>query len=519
MKPTSFRALALFLCCQPVLWMSDVALAQVLQGAPAAGSGAPAPTLPVPGLSTELRADRPATVPVAPPLDEPVDPETYVCGTGDVLQLDFWGLQNFSARLVVDVEGRAFVPKVGYFELRGKTLAEARRVLREAIARNYPRVSFDVSLADPRTFLVQVADDVTTPGSYPVRATDRVATVIARAGGFGPNASRRRVEIRRRDGSAVRVDLLRYAHTGDVRHNPRLLDGDVVRVPFEELVASAAGAVNRPGRYELIGTKDAAELLELAGGLSPAVTRGLPITVVRRRADDREDLVLVPFGDGETAPAIPLRPDDVVRFPSAAELQQAVTVVGAVAGVTAPTGAVADEALVTRRVPYVQGDTVVSLLDRLGGVSPQADLRLAHVVHGGQTIPLDLYALVVLRDRKADVPLGPGDTLAIPFHRRNVLVQGAVFNAGSFPYNPTFGVEQYLALAGGPSRNARSLDELRITTPEGKSARYQAGMTVVPGSSLVLPERNFSRGEVVQIALSVASVLIGGAAIALAVSK
>jgi protein involved in polysaccharide export with SLBB domain len=519
MRTTSFRAIALFLCCQPVLWMSNVALAQVAVGAPPAGGGAPAPAFTVPGLSTELRADRPATVPVAPPLDEPVDPDTYVCGTGDVLQLDFWGLQNFSVRVIVDVEGRAFVPKVGYFELRGRTLSEARRLLREAIARNYPRVSFDVSLAEPRTFLVQVADDVATPGSYPVRATDRVATVINRAGGFGANASRRRVEIRRRDGTVLRADLQLYALTGDVRHNPHLLDGDVVRVPFEEIAAVAGGAVNRPGRYELVGTKDAAELLDLAGGLAPSATRDLPIAVLRRGASEREDLVLVPFGEGGQLPVLPLRPDDVLRFPGVAELQPSITVVGAVAGAVAPGGPLTDEATVTRRVPFVQGDTVAALLERLGGIGPQADLRLAHVVHGAQTIPVDLYTLIVLRDRKADVPLAAGDTLAIPFYRRNVLVQGAVFNAGAFPYNPTFGVEQYLALAGGPSRNARSLDELRVTGPDGKSTRYQAGMPVVPGASLVLPERSFSRGEIVQIALSVASILVSGAAVAIALTK
>src|SRR5207302_185314 len=140
------------------------------------------------------------------------------------------------------------------------------------------RLSFDVTLAEPRTFLVQVVDDVPNPATYPARAIDRVAGIIARAGGFGPNASQRRIEIRRRDGMAIRADLLLYRLMGDIKYNPYLLDGDVVRVPFEELAASIGGAVNRPGRYELIGTRDLSELLNLGGGLAPTATQLLPIS-------------------------------------------------------------------------------------------------------------------------------------------------------------------------------------------------------------------------------------------------
>jgi protein involved in polysaccharide export with SLBB domain len=186
--------------------------------------------------------------------------------------------------VTIDVEGRAFVAKVGYFTLQGKMLTQARRVMRDSVARFYPRLSFDVTLAEPRTFLVQVVDDVAHPGSYPARAIERVAVLIAKGGGFGPGASKRRVEIRRRDGTVLTADLLLYTLTGDLKFNPYLLDGDVVRVPFEGLAATVGGAVNRPGRYELVKTRDLAELVDIAGGLSPNATQLLPVTVVRRGA-------------------------------------------------------------------------------------------------------------------------------------------------------------------------------------------------------------------------------------------
>ncbi len=143
------------------------------------------------------------------------------------------------------------------------------------------------------------------PGPQQAKALDRVSGVIAKAGGLGPNASQRRIEIRRRDGSVIRADLLLYNLTGDVKHNPYVLDGDVVRVPFESLVATISGAVNRPGRYELVATSDLAELLELAGGLTPGATRDLPVTVVRRVPEERLNRLTFDFPGARRSPPCP----------------------------------------------------------------------------------------------------------------------------------------------------------------------------------------------------------------------
>ncbi|WP_242335606.1 SLBB domain-containing protein [Anaeromyxobacter sp. SG66] len=450
-----------------------------------------------------------------PAIDQPVDPDQYVCGPGDVLDLNFWGVQNFKFRATVDLEGRAFVPKIGYLDLKGKTLSDARRMTRESVARFYPRLSFDVTLAEPRTFLVQVVDDVVRPGSYPARAVDRAASLIQRAGGFGPNASRRRVEIRRRDGKVIQADLLLYALTGDVKHNPFLLDGDVVRVPFEELAATIRGGVNRPGRYELTGRRDLAELVELAGGLAPTSTQRLPVSLVRRsQRDDRQDQTLVPFEADGRLPATAMQHEDQVRIPEFADLQQSVTLVGAMVGVKDP-----DEPAATRRLAFVQGDSVRTLLERVGGVGPAADLTGSYVLRNRKSLPVDLYSLVMLRDLKADRAVELGDTLVVPFKRRNILVEGAVFKPGSYPYNPNFGIEQYLSLAGGRSRNAQGLGDVRVVTSNGETRKYARDLKVEPGSSLIVPERNFSRSEIVQIVLGAAGVIVSGVAVIIAARK
>jgi protein involved in polysaccharide export with SLBB domain len=462
---------------------------------------------------------RPGATPA--PLDAPVDPERYVCGPGDVLDLNFWGLQSFSVRVTVDVEGRAFVPKVGYVALEGKTLAQARRLLREGVARYYPALSFDATLAEPRTFMVHVSGAVATPGTYPVQAVERVSALLARAGGLLPTGSRRRIELRRRDGQVVRADLLRYATAGAVDENPRLLDGDVVQVPYEGVGATVAGAVNRPGRYELVGARDLAELIEVAGGLRPDATRLLPVDLVRRLPDDRRELRALPFAPDGAVPAVALERDDAVMIHAVADLERTVTVVGAVNGVpelsreeigTLARGEPGDPT-VSRRVPYVEHDTVRALLERIGGVTTRADLSAASILRGGEAIPVDLEALLVARDPKADRPLQLGDAVIVPFKRRTILVSGAVATPGKYAFNPNFGVQDYVALAGGATRFAEGPSTLRVITPRGESRPAKPDLRLEPGSSVVVPERSFSRAEVVQLVLGAAGILLSGAAL------
>jgi protein involved in polysaccharide export with SLBB domain len=409
------RALALFLCCQPALWMSNVALAQSIeqaaQGDPRLMQGQQMPaeaqrffqqqggsvqgqqggSMPfqfppanVPGdpdgMRPEKSAQQFAPLPL-PPLDEPIDPARYVLGPGDVLELHFWGVENFKMRVVVDLEGRAFLPRVGYLALQGRTLAEGQGMLRDSATRMFPKLSFGATLIEPRTFLVQVVDDVARPGSYSAKAIDRVATLINRAGGFGPNASRRRIEVKRRDGTVVTADLLLYSITGDVKHNPYVLDGDAIRVPFQSLVASIYGAVNRPGRYELVGASDLDELVELAGGLTPGATTRLPVQVVRRADEEKLARLSFDFAPEGKLPTVAMSREDVVWIPAFVELQQSVTITGALAGVAATAGTAGttgainlagsasgaaggkEDTSATRRLPFAKGDTVSALLE------------------------------------------------------------------------------------------------------------------------------------------------------------
>jgi polysaccharide export outer membrane protein len=457
-------------------------------------------------------------VPAQPPLsiEHPIDPETYVCGPGDVFELEFWGSQNMQLRLTTDLEGRAFISKLGFVTVAGKTLSAVRTAMKSRIRAVYPGLNFDLTLLSPRWFVVHVVDNVKQPGAYITRALDRVSTVIARAG--VTIGSRRRIAIKHHNGSTATADLVRYELTGDVAYNPFLLDGDVITVPIATPVVTISGAVRRPAQYELVASKDLAELLELAGGFTSGVSRALPLRLIRRNAQQQEVVTELPF-NGDAAPNTPLRDDDRIIVRGSDDLQRTVQLIGAVVGTDS-----LDSATTSRRVPFVDGDTALSLLDRAGGVKAPGDLRRSYISrprpgNPPELIALDLEALLVRRDFNADRPVRMNDTIVVPPMQYSVLVEGAVGRAGLYNYNPTFGLPEYVALAGGRTRTARDLDEAQLIDTNGHTHPFQPGMKPAPGDAILVPERNFSRSEIAQLILAGASIVVSGIAVTIAATR
>lgn len=506
------------------------------QPAPAAGLGAfssstSAPTSELKNLAPPGSTEDPAPAPTEVrsdtlPLEAPIDPEQYICGSGDQFQLNFWGHQNASYTFLVDPSGRAFIPKVGYVPIAGQLLKDATATLRKAVARYYPRLNFDFSLTKPRTFLVHVVGSVSKPGTYRAHATDRVTKVLELAGGRSkPDAlgngegSLRRIGLTRRDGSKFTADLLLYQLYGDTNNNPYLNDGDVVLVPFESLVVTITGAVERPGQYELVATKDLAELVKVAGGVRGTATRQLPVILSRRdAASDRLTQTRIPQPASGELPPLSLHNNDRVHIPSAEELQRTVMLVGALKGATPD-----DEATGIKQMLYEQGDTVRTLIERAGGVGSGADYRGSYIVRMQGTekivIPLNLEALLVYRDMKADRAVRIGDVINVPFQRRSIMVEGAVMRPGVYQFNPRLRVLDYIALAGGPNKMAQDTDTYRLVSPLGKTELIGERTEVSPGDTLIVPERHFSRAEVTQIIISAVGLAVMTSALVITATK
>ena len=206
------------------------------------------------------------------------------------------------------------------------------------------------------------------------------------------------------------------------------------------------------------------------------------------------------------------------RQPSAEELQRGLFLVGAIVG-----GKQADEATSIKRMAFGEGDSVRTLIERAGGVGPSADLKNAYIIRGegekARPIPLDLEALLLKRDLSADRLLEMGDTVMVPYKRRGVFVEGAVSRPGVYQYNPRLSIREYIQTAGGVTKMARSERSVRVVTPLGKMKLYQERPEIQPGDTIVVPERTFSRSEVVGLIITGVSLAISTFALVLTAGK
>lgn len=180
---------------------------------------------------------------ISPALETPIDPETYRMVPGDLLQLEVGGEADRAWRLAVSAEGKLLLPGAEALDVAGSTLADAISLVREAMARRYPRQLVALHLLQPGAFRIPITGQVLNPGVQNLRAYDRLSMAIAAAGGPLPSASLRSIEVTMPDGSVERFDLVRFAGFGEIDANPFLRPGISIHVNPARDFVRVTGAV------------------------------------------------------------------------------------------------------------------------------------------------------------------------------------------------------------------------------------------------------------------------------------
>jgi len=417
----------------------------------------------------------------------------YRLGNGDVLDVQIAGrLEVTRAQVIVDPEGNVTIPPLGSIEVGGLTLLEANRKVAER-ARGLLRFA-DVSIAvsAPRVFDVTVSGEVERPGTLQAQATQRLHELVQNAGGVTPRGSVRHVEVTA--GSTTRqVDLLRFELGGDLSQNPYVADNLRVHVPARGPAITLAGAVRRPGDYEIGPDGSLRELLTLTGGLAPGGA-GSDARLTRIGADGRKETVSVDLRTAlATAADVPLQSGDQIFVPPLSVLQDVIELRGAFIG--APDSSktqTAGKATIVQRFELAQGERVRDVVVKAGGAAAYADLRLAFVDRTGQSgprqrVPIDLQKLLVEKDETQNILVQNGDILTLPVIEDKVYVVGEVKSPGPQDFRPDLTPREYLALAGGPSNRAK----VKSTTVTFRSGRTYAMAEAPPleaGAVVTVPE-------------------------------
>ena len=204
----------------------------------------------------------------AAPTNVPVSPN-YLLGPGDELSVIFYGKLNKSSTVEVNRDGFVDFPELGPIMIAGLTFSEAKKMLQTQMESQVIGTKLNISMGALRSMQVFVLGEAFKPGAYSVSALSTITHAIMSAGGVSDIASLRNIKLKRNGKTVVTLDLYDLLLAGDVKNDFRLQASDVIYIPTVGGTVSVDGEVRRPAIYELNGEKTAADILALAGGLTP----------------------------------------------------------------------------------------------------------------------------------------------------------------------------------------------------------------------------------------------------------
>lgn len=338
-----------------------------------------------------------------PGTDIPV-PADYVVGPGDTMDVQLYGQRAETYTLPVNRDGFISIPELGPINVGGMSFGNARNIVEGRVRQQLIGTQARVTLSELRSVRVLVLGDAEKPGSYVVSSLSTVTNALFASGGVKPIGSLRRIEVKR-DGKLLRtLDLYDVLLRGDTANDVRLHPGDAVFIPPVGPTVTIDGEVRRPAIYELKGESSAADLVQLAGGLTPEADDRR--VTIERIGDRRERVALTIDLGAPDGRSFTLRAGDLVRIaPIRPVLENGVRV----------------EGYVHRPGTYAwrEGMRLSDLFTSVDELKPRADIhyvlvrREDPVTRRVSAVSADLASALAGRGTEADLALAPRDVVIV----------------------------------------------------------------------------------------------------------
>ena len=449
-------------------------------------------------------------------------PSDYRINAGDTVSLGLTGSVEGAVQLIVDSNGRIFIPRIGAVNVGGVRYGELEGVLRRAVGREFREFNVSVSVGDLRGLRVYVTGFVASPGAYTVSSLSTVVNAVLAAGGPNASGSFRNISVQRNGRTITTLDLYDLLLNGDKSSDVILQNEDVIFIgPVGDQVA-VTGSVNNRGIFETAPGESLSDLLRYAGGPSSVADRDRLLVANVSNINE--------FGWQNLTWA-----EARTTAPEAGGIVRVLPAVGLAQPLERQAVLVTIEGEVERPGNYYlrPGSTMADLIDQAGAFTPRAYLYGTRVLRDSIRIQqeegfaqaiasLELsLAAAPLTDRRTTTPgeaqedqgfaraiidqlrtrrpdgriildVEPGgqilpmamllennDRVLIPPRPVTVGVFGAVFQPGSFAESQGSRIGDYLAKAGGPTRIAD-----------------RSGLFVVRANGAVVSQQQRGRGNV-----------------------
>ena len=429
-----------------------------------------------------------------------VNAEEYRLGPEDVLDVTVLGEPEFSTTpqqgIAVGPDGRISYPLLGTVEVRGLTISEVERLIREAVAKRVRDPVVSVRVREFRMNRIYVLGMVGTPGVYDLRPGWGVKAAIAAAGGLGN--IRGKADLREalliRDSEVMPLDLERIVVQGNPSADVLLKPGDtmVVRECLDRV--AVLGEVGRPGYYELEAGDRLTDALARAGGPLPNPGQLQEVLLQKRNGEVKAvDVAALLAGRGEET-NLALEAGDTIIVP---EARREVAVLGCVNEPGYYT--FREGARLTDAIALAGGAITDASATGGRGLTQVADLRNVMLQRRGEE-PQVVDVSVLLAGHEGENPLlMPGDTVVVPGVQRRVAVLGWVNSPGYFVFGEGARVTDALAMAGGGMRDEGDLENVRLQRMNGttqivniertlRGDGEEENLLLRPGDTIVVPE-------------------------------
>lgn len=397
-----------------------------------------------------------------------INPDTYRLAPGDYLKAIVYGRIVEEIPLTVQSDGTVFVQPAGSIYINGKTISQAREKIYRVMCRYYRNFRLKLEIARLRTVEVRVLGEVANPGTYIATPVIGACDIIGMAGGVKKGSSLRNIVLKNAKNQPVaRIDLFAWYYLGDRSQNHDLDSKYVVFVPVMGKKVKVDGAFQRKGEIEIVPGERIRDLIKMADTATGAVLsearlvriindkdlKMIPVNLkeIDENPDDEANLLLTD-GDELFVPELDIF---LKKIRVVGELKNASTFAGTVNKLTG-------ESEIQRIGLYnlKEGEKVKDVVAALGGLTVKADGKKAVVerpMENGnvEVIPINLDLLLTTDDQSQNIAMKEGDTLIVPSIQDSVYLLGEIRSPGAYQYNVGNRIKDYIALAGGPTKNAK----------------------------------------------------------------
>jgi protein involved in polysaccharide export with SLBB domain len=330
-------------------------------------------------------------------------------------------------------------------------------------------------LAQPAIFRVYVNGEVSRAGESSAWALSRLSSLTARNTAY---TSTRDISIKSSNGQTRVYDLFKAWRLGDISQDPYLRPGDVITFNRIKRIVTISGAVERPGRYQLLEGENIKELIEFYGNGFTSIADKTRLEMVRliNGMDDAGEKKFLTENDF-TGNYV-LEHYDAITVPTITQLRPVMFVEGAVANVRQAlddmgqsTASEAQDLTASNRlvVQFVKGNTYASLVrGNKSWFTTVSDTENAYILRDNVRIYINLNSMLYDASYYEEVLIQENDVLVIPFKQYFVTVAGAVYTPGRYPYVPDREWDYYIALAGGFLVGRNTNESVTIIDINGK---------------------------------------------------